>query len=51
MNMAGYIETKRGRVLAVAIFVNDAGTNSAVADTLEVFEDEARIAGILHDAS
>ena len=48
MNMAGYIDAKSGRRLAYALFVNNAGPVAALADTLEVFDDEARILGIVY---
>ena len=49
ISMAGYIDAKSGRTLAFALFVNDAGPLTAIEDTLEVFEDEAQIAGIIYD--
>jgi D-alanyl-D-alanine carboxypeptidase/D-alanyl-D-alanine-endopeptidase (penicillin-binding protein 4) len=48
MNMAGYIDAKSGRRLAYALFVNNAGPVSALTDTLEVFNDEADILGIVY---
>ncbi|MDR6450241.1 D-alanyl-D-alanine carboxypeptidase/D-alanyl-D-alanine-endopeptidase (penicillin-binding protein 4) [Paraburkholderia terricola] len=48
MNMAGYIDAKSGRRLAYALFVNNAGPVAALTDTLEVFDDEARILGIVY---
>jgi D-alanyl-D-alanine carboxypeptidase len=48
MNMAGYIDSKSGRRLAYALFVNNAGPIAALTDTLEVFNDEATILGILY---
>jgi D-alanyl-D-alanine carboxypeptidase/D-alanyl-D-alanine-endopeptidase (penicillin-binding protein 4) len=48
MNMAGYIDAKSGRRLAYALFVNNAGPITALTDTLEVFDDEATILGILY---
>jgi D-alanyl-D-alanine carboxypeptidase/D-alanyl-D-alanine-endopeptidase (penicillin-binding protein 4) len=48
MNMAGYIDAKSGRRLAYALFVNNAGPVAALTDTLDVFDDEAEILGIVH---
>lgn len=48
MNMAGYIEAKSGRKLAYALFVNHAGPVTALTDTLEVFNDEAAVLGIVY---
>lgn len=48
ISMAGYIDSRSGRTLAFALFVNDAGPLTAIADSLEVFEDEAQIAGIIY---
>ncbi|CAB3708226.1 D-alanyl-D-alanine carboxypeptidase/D-alanyl-D-alanine-endopeptidase [Paraburkholderia rhynchosiae] len=48
MNMAGYIEARSGRRLAYALFVNNAGPVTALTDTLDVFDDEARILGIVY---
>jgi D-alanyl-D-alanine carboxypeptidase/D-alanyl-D-alanine-endopeptidase (penicillin-binding protein 4) len=48
MNMAGYIDSKNGRRLAYALFVNDAGPLTALSDTLEVFDDEAMILGDIY---
>lgn len=48
MNMAGYIDAKSGRRLAYALFVNNAGPLTALSDTLDVFDDEAMILGILY---
>lgn len=48
MNMAGYIDAKSGRRLAYALFVNHAGPVTALTDTLEVFDDEAAILGIVY---
>lgn len=49
ITMAGYIDAKSGRALTFALFVNDAGPLTGIADTLQVFEDEAQIAGIIYD--
>ncbi|HEY4295356.1 MAG TPA: D-alanyl-D-alanine carboxypeptidase, partial [Paraburkholderia sp.] len=48
MNMAGYIDATSGRRLAYALFVNDAGPITALTDTLDVFDDEADILGIVY---
>ncbi|MDR3097886.1 MAG: D-alanyl-D-alanine carboxypeptidase [Paraburkholderia sp.] len=48
MNMAGYIDAKSGRRLAYALFVNNAGPITALTDTLDVFDDEAQILGIVY---
>ncbi|CAM2186534.1 serine-type D-Ala-D-Ala carboxypeptidase/endopeptidase (penicillin-binding protein 4) [Paraburkholderia sacchari] len=48
MSMAGYIDAKSGRRLAYALFVNNAGPVSALTDTLDVFNDEADILGIVY---
>jgi D-alanyl-D-alanine carboxypeptidase/D-alanyl-D-alanine-endopeptidase (penicillin-binding protein 4) len=48
MNMAGYIDAKSGRRLAYALFVNNAGPVAALTDTLDVFDDEAEILGIVY---
>ena len=48
MNMAGYIDAKSGRRLAYALFVNHAGPVTALTDTLDVFDDEATILGIVY---
>jgi D-alanyl-D-alanine carboxypeptidase/D-alanyl-D-alanine-endopeptidase (penicillin-binding protein 4) len=49
ISMAGYIDARSGRSLAFALFVNDAGPLTAIADSLEVFEDQAQIAGIVYN--
>lgn len=49
ISMAGYIDAKSGRTLSFALFVNDAGPLTAIADSLEVFEDEAQIAGAIYN--
>lgn len=49
LNIAGYVETKQGRRLAVVVFVNDAGPLTALQDTLDVWEDEGRIASYLYE--
>lgn len=48
MNMAGYIDARSGRRLCFALFVNNAGPLAAFSDTLDVFDDEARILGIVY---
>ncbi|MFM0171727.1 D-alanyl-D-alanine carboxypeptidase/D-alanyl-D-alanine-endopeptidase [Paraburkholderia sediminicola] len=48
MNMAGYIDARSGRRLAYALFVNNAGPVAALTDTLDVFDDEAAILGIVY---
>jgi D-alanyl-D-alanine carboxypeptidase/D-alanyl-D-alanine-endopeptidase (penicillin-binding protein 4) len=48
MNMAGYIDAKSGRRLAYALFVNNAGPVGALTDTLDVFDGEAEILGIVY---
>lgn len=48
ISMAGYIEAKSGRALTSAVFVNDAGPLTGIGDSIEVFEDEAQIAGIVY---
>ena len=49
ISMAGYIDAKSGRALTFALFVNDAGPITDISDTLQVFEDQARIAGIVYE--
>ena len=48
ISMAGYIEARSGRALTFAVFVNDAGPLAGIGDSIEVFEDEAQIAGIVY---
>lgn len=48
MNMAGYMDAKSGRRLSYAVFVNNAGPVTALSDTLDVFDDEATILGIVY---
>lgn len=48
MNMAGYMDAKSGRRLSYALFVNNAGPVTELTDTLEVFNDEATILGIVY---
>jgi D-alanyl-D-alanine carboxypeptidase/D-alanyl-D-alanine-endopeptidase (penicillin-binding protein 4) len=49
-NLAGYIDSRNGRQLAFAIFVNDAGPIEQISDVAEVFEDEAAIANAIYEA-
>jgi D-alanyl-D-alanine carboxypeptidase len=49
ISMAGYIDAKSGRALTFALFVNDAGPLTDIGDTLQVFEDQAQIAGIVYE--
>lgn len=48
-NNAGYIMAKSGRLLAVALIVNNAGPLTSLNDVMEVGEDEAEILGILYE--
>ena len=48
ISMAGYIEARIGRAQTFAVFVNDAGPLTGLGDSIEVFEDEAEIAGIVY---
>lgn len=48
MTLAGYIDACSGRVLAFAVFVNDAGSLTTLDDTLQVFDDEAQVSGMIH---
>lgn len=50
MPLAGYIDAKSGRALTFAVFVNDAGPITSLSDTLQVFEDEAQITGMIYAA-
>lgn len=49
-NLAGYIDTKNGRHLAFAIFLNDGGPIEQISDVSEVFEDEAAITNAIYEA-
>jgi D-alanyl-D-alanine carboxypeptidase/D-alanyl-D-alanine-endopeptidase (penicillin-binding protein 4) len=49
-NFAGYIETRSGRRLAFALFLNNAGPIQSIAELSEVIEDEARIASAIYEA-
>jgi D-alanyl-D-alanine carboxypeptidase/D-alanyl-D-alanine-endopeptidase (penicillin-binding protein 4) len=48
-NLAGYIDSKSGRQLAFALFVNDAGPISRLEDVSDVFEDEAAIVNAIYE--
>jgi len=49
-NLAGYIETKSGRLVAYALLVNDAGEAKDIeADVGAVISDEAKISNILYE--
>src|SRR5262249_44552005 len=48
-NLAGYIDSKSGRQLAFALFVNDAGPISSLDDVSDVFEDEAAIVNAIYE--
>ena len=49
-NLAGYIETKSGRVVAYALMVNDAGAVEDIeTDVSGVITDEARISSIIYE--
>ena len=51
-NLAGYIETKRGRKLAYAVMVNNAGAvnpEAIAASVSEVFNDEGTISNYLYE--
>ncbi len=48
MTLAGYIDARSGRALSFTVFVNDAGPVTQLEDTLQVFEDEAQIAGVIY---
>jgi len=45
--LAGYIHTRSGRHLAYALFVNDAGEISDIADVIGVIQDEGDISAII----
>ena len=49
-NLAGYVDSKNGRHLAYAIFLNDGGPIEQISDVSEVFEDEAAIANAIYEA-
>lgn len=49
-NLAGYIETKSGRLVAYALMVNDAGPVVEIGeDVTAVLDDEARISSIIYE--
>jgi D-alanyl-D-alanine carboxypeptidase/D-alanyl-D-alanine-endopeptidase (penicillin-binding protein 4) len=49
-NLAGYVETRGGRLLAYALMVNDAGAlEDFEADLSAVLDDEARISSIIYE--
>ncbi|MBV9358395.1 MAG: D-alanyl-D-alanine carboxypeptidase [Chloroflexi bacterium] len=47
--LAGYVETRRGREVAFAVYVNDYGPIANLEDLGTVLEDEARIADALYE--
>jgi PBP4 family serine-type D-alanyl-D-alanine carboxypeptidase len=49
-NLAGYIDARRGRQLAFALFLNDAGPIQSIGDVTDVFEDEAAIANAIYES-
>jgi D-alanyl-D-alanine carboxypeptidase/D-alanyl-D-alanine-endopeptidase (penicillin-binding protein 4) len=50
-NLAGYIETKDGRLVAYALMVNDAGAVEDIeTDVSPVITDEARISSIIYES-
>lgn len=50
-NLAGYIETKSGRLVAYALMVNDVGALEDFENDLSaVISDEARISNIIHES-
>jgi D-alanyl-D-alanine carboxypeptidase/D-alanyl-D-alanine-endopeptidase (penicillin-binding protein 4) len=49
-NLAGYIETRSGRLVAYALMVNDAGAlEDFEADISGVIADEARISSVIYE--
>ncbi len=49
-NLAGYIETKSGRLVAYTLMVNDAGAIEDIeTDVTTVITDEARISSIIYE--
>lgn len=44
---AGYIDTKSGRHLAYALFVNDVSPVTGIGDVIQVFQDEGTISAII----
>jgi D-alanyl-D-alanine carboxypeptidase/D-alanyl-D-alanine-endopeptidase (penicillin-binding protein 4) len=50
-NLAGYIETKSGRLVAYALMVNDAGQVKEIeSDVAAVIDDEAEISNIIYES-
>jgi D-alanyl-D-alanine carboxypeptidase/D-alanyl-D-alanine-endopeptidase (penicillin-binding protein 4) len=50
-NLAGYIETKSGRLVAYALMVNNAGPVEDIeTDVSAVITDEARISNIIYES-
>ncbi|MBV9646693.1 MAG: D-alanyl-D-alanine carboxypeptidase [Candidatus Eremiobacteraeota bacterium] len=47
--LAGYIDTRKGRHLAFALYVNDAGPLQSIADVATVFSDEGQIANEIYE--
>ncbi|GGA79970.1 D-alanyl-D-alanine carboxypeptidase/D-alanyl-D-alanine-endopeptidase [Edaphobacter acidisoli] len=45
--LAGYIDTRSGRRLAYALFVNDAGEITGIPDVIDVIQDEGKISTII----
>ena len=48
MSMPGYLDAKSGPRPAYACFVTNAGPVQALTDMLEIFDDEAKILGIVY---
>jgi D-alanyl-D-alanine carboxypeptidase/D-alanyl-D-alanine-endopeptidase (penicillin-binding protein 4) len=49
--LAGYIDAKSGRRLAFALYVNNAGEISDIADVIDVIQDEGAIATIIQQSN
>lgn len=49
-NFAGYIDTRRGRRLAFALFLNDGAPIQSIDEISEVIEDEAKIVSAIYEA-
>ena len=47
-NVAGYIDTKSGRHLAFALFMNDYGPIKGIEDVFDVFADEGAITNVIY---
>jgi len=47
--LAGYVQTRGGRELAFAVYVNDYGAITSLDDVSAVFADEARLADVLYE--